>query len=145
MIKSEVARDVERMAEFILANSRIDFGDAVGVRFVRSVGMRSNCYARIYGIPAAIKTAVGTNTKYVVEVNSSTYDPLPLEEKFRVLLHEFTHIPGGARGSLRAHRSPFFRRNLRAEGERLAKLYVSSDGFRHNQGITQTTRATSQN
>ena len=105
-MKVEKAEDVQKKIDHIISV----LGDPHLVKgrilCVRSYGSKANAYARIWEMPKVWKVALDINTFYVIEVLSENYDPLPEEEKIKVLIHELLHIPKTFSGALRPHRYP---------------------------------------
>jgi len=66
MIQSSLADDVKDLAAFIVKEANVEGVNLKRIKFVRSLGLRSNCYARIFGVPNAIRIALNTDTAYVV-------------------------------------------------------------------------------
>jgi|GEM_PF-1492846 predicted metallopeptidase len=126
MIRSCLADDVKDLASFIV--EEVGLKDVVlkKVRFVRSSGLRSRCYARIFGVPNAIRIALNSDTAYVVEVNSHLYDPLSMHEKVKIVMHELTHISVNCNGSLRKHKHLRFRDKIFSKSKKLAKKYLKT-------------------
>ncbi|BAN90447.1 putative metallopeptidase [Aeropyrum camini] len=115
-VRYERAPEVCRAVEVLVTALGLDYVDVSRVYCVRSRGSRSRAYARIYGTPGAWAAALGYNPGYVIEVVSERFDPLPLEEKVKVVIHEILHIPRTFSGGLRAH-GPL------VNGRRVAVLY----------------------
>lgn len=77
--------------------------DLERIKCFRSTGSKSYAYARIHGLPRIWIKALGVKPMYIVEVLSERYDPLDIEDKIQVLIHELLHIPYGFTGGLRPH------------------------------------------
>ncbi|BAA80561.1 hypothetical protein APE_1561 [Aeropyrum pernix K1] len=127
-MRYERAPDVCRAAEVLVDALGLDYIDVSRVYCVRSWGSRGRAYARIYGTPGAWAAALGYNPGYVIEVVSEKFDPLPLEEKVKVVIHELLHIPRTFSGGLRAH-GPL------VNGRRVAALYRRVRGDARVMGI----------
>jgi len=71
---------------------------------VRSRGSKANAYARIWEMPKVWQVALDIHTFYIIEVLSEHYDPLPEDEKIKVLIHELMHVPKTFSGALLPHK-----------------------------------------
>jgi predicted metallopeptidase len=72
----------------------------------RSYGSKAdNVIARIHSLPRIWQHALSEPAYYAVEVLAEQYDPLPLEEKEKTLIHELLHIPNSFGGGFRHHKN----------------------------------------
>lgn len=99
----EMAPDVEKMVNGIIAV--LDYGHINEYRLfcMRSRNATASAYARIWNLPDIWQKALGVGTFYIIEVLSQHFDKLPEEEKEQVLIHELLHIPKTFSGALRPH------------------------------------------
>ncbi|MFA4982783.1 MAG: putative metallopeptidase [Candidatus Micrarchaeia archaeon] len=99
----EPAPDVEADVNGIV--DALSYGHINGFRIIcmRSKGATARAYARIWNLPHIWQKALDVGTFYIIEVLHEHYDPLPPEEKKRVLIHELLHIPKTFSGALRPH------------------------------------------
>lgn len=102
-VRYQLAPDICDAVNAVIESGILPYLTEVNVRCVRSWGSKSAAIARIYGLPRAWVVALGYNPGYVIEVLSERFDPLPIEEKIRVLIHELLHIPKTLSGALRPH------------------------------------------
>ena len=100
----ERAPDVDVRLQDVI--ERGDLSHVITPRIIcmRSTGARANAYARIWSLPRIWMKALDINPFYVIEVLSEHFDPLPEDEKTKVLIHELLHIPKRFTGGLRPHR-----------------------------------------
>ena len=81
----------------------------------RSHGSKAhNVIARIHSLPRIWQQALSEPAYYAVEVLSEQYDPLPLEEKEKTLIHELLHIPNSFGGGFRHHKNWVTRKRVEA-------------------------------
>ncbi len=94
----------------------------------RIICMRSNskasAYARIWALPSIWRKALEIEPFYIIEILSYNYDPLPEEEKIKVLIHELMHIPKKFSGGLVPHNNRGLKINKR-NVEKLYKKFIS--------------------
>jgi len=95
----DIQGKVERLVEVL------DFDHVNGARVIcmRSHGSRADAYARIWNLPRIWQKALNVDAYYIIEVLSHHFDPLPEEEKEKVLIHELMHIPKTFSGALVPH------------------------------------------
>ena len=99
----EMAPDVElRVSEIV---DVLSYGHVNEFRIIcmRSRNATARAYARIWNLPDIWQKALSVGTFYIIEVLSQHYDPLPEEEKEKVIIHELLHIPKTFSGALRPH------------------------------------------
>ena len=77
--------------------------DIERVKIVVCKDCRSRALARIYALPSVWRFVLGLQPMYVIEVIEKNFDPLPPDEKVKVLIHELLHIPKSFSGGLRPH------------------------------------------
>ncbi len=81
----------------------------------RSYGSKArNVIARIHSLPRIWQQALSEPAYYAVEVLSEQYDPLPLDEKQKTLIHELLHIPNSFGGGFRHHKNWVTRKRVEA-------------------------------
>ncbi|MGA2783512.1 MAG: putative metallopeptidase [Candidatus Bathyarchaeia archaeon] len=73
-----------------------------------------NVIARIHALPRIWQQALSEPAYYAVEVLSEQYDPLPLDEKQKTLIHELLHIPNSFGGGFRHHKDWVTRKRVEA-------------------------------
>jgi len=79
----------------------------------RSYGSKaSNTIARVHSLPKIWQQALSEPAYYAVEVLSEQYDPLPIDEKEKTLIHELLHIPRSFGGGFRHHKDWVTRRRV---------------------------------
>jgi len=79
----------------------------------RSHGSKaSNTIARVHSLPKIWQQALSEPAYYAVEVLSEQYDPLPIDEKEKTLIHELLHIPRSFGGGFRHHKDWVTRRRV---------------------------------
>ncbi|MFA6214843.1 MAG: putative metallopeptidase [Candidatus Micrarchaeia archaeon] len=117
----EMAPDVERKVSEVV--DALSYGHVNEFRIIcmRSRNATARAYARIWNLPDIWQKALSVGTFYIIEVLSQHYDPLPEEEKEKVLIHELLHIPKTFSGALRPHGGKV-KINARTVGQ-LHKLY----------------------
>jgi predicted metallopeptidase len=99
----EMAPDVERQVSEIV--DALSYGHVNEFRIIcmRSRNATARAYARIWNLPDIWQKALSVGTFYIIEVLAQHYDPLPDEEKEKVIIHELLHIPKTFSGALRPH------------------------------------------
>lgn len=102
-MESERAPDIDVMLDDIL--NTLDMRHIIGARVIcmRSRGAKVRAYARIWSLPSIWQNALEINPFYVIEVVSEKFDPLPEQERIKVLIHELMHIPQKFSGGLVPH------------------------------------------
>jgi predicted metallopeptidase len=79
----------------------------------RSHGSKAcNTIARVHSLPRIWQQALSEPAYYALEVLAEQYDPLPLEEKEKTLIHELLHIPNSFGGGFRHHKNWVTRRRV---------------------------------
>lgn len=117
----EEARDVKQDAEQLLRIIEMPHIELSRLFFYRSRGSKSRAYARTWSFPKIFQHALSIRPAYVIEVLSKYYDPLDADEKKKVLIHEFLHIPKNFSGALLPHRTSH--RNMNVIVSKLFKEY----------------------
>lgn len=86
----------------------------------RSYGSKARrVIARIHALPRIWQQALSEPAYYAIEVLSEQYDPLPLSEKQKTLIHELLHIPNSFGGGFRHHKDWVTRKRVEAMYARL--------------------------
>jgi predicted metallopeptidase len=81
----------------------------------RSHGSKaSNTIARVHSLSKIWQQALSEPAYYAIEVLAEQYDPLPLDEKEKTLIHELLHIPNSFGGGFRHHKNWVTRRRVEA-------------------------------
>jgi predicted metallopeptidase len=89
----------------------------------RSHGSKAHhVIARIHSLPKIWQHALSEPVYYAVEVLSEQYDPLPVDEKEKTLIHELLHIPNSFGGGFRHHKNWVTRKRVEALHERFKGL-----------------------
>lgn len=97
------AGDVKKDLLHLIKASEIDWVDASRIFTYRSTDANTRAYARIWGLSRIWQKALKVKPSYILEVISEKYDKLGTYEKYKVLLHEVTHIPKNFSGALVPH------------------------------------------
>lgn len=100
----EKAPDVQEMVERIVEVLSYDYIIDARILCMRSYNSKANAYARIWNLPDIWQKALDVKAFYIVEVISQHFDPLPEEEKEKIIIHELAHIPKTFSGALRPHK-----------------------------------------
>lgn len=105
LIKYVEADDVCCLIDIIVRflRDRFEYIDLSRIKCFRSINSKSYAYARIHGLPRIWIKALGIKPMYIIEVLSERFDPLDIEDKIHVLIHELLHIPSSFSGGLRPH------------------------------------------
>ena len=82
----------------------------------------SNVIARIHSLPRIWQHALSEPAYYAVEVLAEQYDPLPLPEKEKTLIHELLHIPKSFGGGFRHHKDWVTKRRVESLHKALREL-----------------------
>ena len=102
----ERAPDVLELVSDII--DKLDFSHIQKSRVYcyRSYGSKArNVIARIHALPRIWQQALSEPAYYAVEVLAEQYDPLPIGEKEKTLIHELLHIPRSFGGGFRYHKN----------------------------------------
>lgn len=128
----EPAPDVQEIVKEIV--SVLSYGHVNEFRIIcmRSRNTTANAYARIWNLPDIWQKALSVGAYYIIEVISQHYDPLPQEEKEKVIIHELLHIPKTFSGALRPHRGKV--RIDKKTVEKLHKIYIEKKKFWNKEG-----------
>lgn len=118
------ARDVKKQAGQILKVLDLPHINPSRIFFFRTNGSKSRSYARIWTMPKIFQKALSVEPAYVIEVLSKYFDKLNEDEKKKVLIHEFLHIPKNFSGALIPHRGR--NRNLGKLADFLFEQYKKS-------------------
>jgi predicted metallopeptidase len=97
--------ELEKLLKDIVYTLR-DFFPNIDIERVKVVvckDCRSRALARIYALPSVWRFVLELPPIYVIEVIERNFDPLPPDEKVKVLIHELLHIPKSFSGGLRPH------------------------------------------
>ncbi len=115
-----LAPDIKKQATLIV--QKVDFPhlDIKRIVFFRSFGSKAHAYARIWSLPSIWQKALKVKAHYCIEVLSEKFDRLDQENKTKVLIHEFMHIPKNFSGALLPHRG---RGRVRIDRRTVDKLY----------------------
>jgi predicted metallopeptidase len=115
-----LAPDIKKHASVIV--QKVDFPhlDIKRIVFFRSFGSKARAYARIWSLPSIWQKALQVRAHYCIEVLSEKFDKLDQENKTKVLIHEFMHIPKNFSGALLPHRG---RGKVRIDRRTVEKLY----------------------
>ncbi|MEM3819256.1 MAG: putative metallopeptidase, partial [Nitrososphaerota archaeon] len=97
------APDLEERVRMIVNVIGLNYIDVERIRCVRSYGSRSDTYARIHGVSRAFIIGLRMKPHYVIEFISENFDPLPEDEKDKIIIHELLHIPKTFSGNLLPH------------------------------------------
>jgi predicted metallopeptidase len=99
------APDIEKLFIGVITGLGLKYIDCSKVKFFRSRGSKSKyTIARIHGLPKIWQPALGISPHYILEVISEHYDPLSVEDKEKVIIHEALHLPYSFKGGLRHHK-----------------------------------------
>lgn len=119
------APDVAAIVSEILRRVALPHINASQITCMRSTGAKSRAYARIWGFPRIWQRALSLPPHYVIEVLSRRFDPLPMDEKVRTIIHELMHIPKTFSGALVPHRGRYHRIDSRTV-ETYFQMYQSA-------------------
>ena len=122
----ERAPDVSELVSDII--DKLDFSHIQKNRVYcyRSYGSKArNVIARIHALPRIWQQALSEPAYYAVEVLAELYDPLPLDEKEKTLIHELLHIPRGFGGGFRHHKNWVTKRHVESLHLALKESYGS--------------------
>ena len=111
----ERAPDVSRSVSNII--ERLDFSHIPKNRVYcyRSYGSKArHIIARIHSLPKIWQQALSEPAYYALEVLSEQYDPLPIDEQEKTLIHELLHIPNSFGGGFRHHKNWVTRKRVEA-------------------------------
>lgn len=100
----ELASDVGQKVEDVVSTLGLGHINHFRLICMRSKKSKANAYARIWNLPDIWQKALGVSTYYIIEVLSENYDPLPEDEKTKVIIHELLHVPKTFSGALMPHR-----------------------------------------
>ncbi len=103
-MKFQFAPDVQEKANDIIKTLELDYIDSSRIFYMRSYGSKANAYARIWELPRVWQMTLNLEPHYVIEVLSHNFDPLPEEEKEKIIIHELLHIPKKFTGALVPHK-----------------------------------------
>ncbi len=104
ILQWEDAPDIKKQAEHILKVLDLPHIKSSNIHFFRTNGSKSRSYARIWTMPKIFQKVLNIEPVYVIEVLSKYFDKLNEDEKKKVLIHEFLHIPKNFSGALIPHR-----------------------------------------
>ena len=111
----ERAPDVSNLISGIIDKLELSHIPKNRVYCYRSYGSKArNVIARIHALPRIWQQALSEPAYYAVEVLSEHYDPLPLDEKQKTLIHELLHIPNSFGGGFRHHKDWVTRKRVEA-------------------------------
>ena len=99
-----MAPDVQERIEDIVETLQLGHINQFRLICMRSHNSKANAYARIWNLPDIWQKALSVSAFYIIEVLSESYDPLPEQEKTKVLIHELMHVPKTFSGALMPHR-----------------------------------------
>lgn len=99
----DFAPDVQGSVERIIDVLGLGHINQFRIICMRSKGATANAYARIWNLPRIWQKALNVQAYYIIEVLSEKYDPLPPQEREKVLIHELMHIPKTFSGALVPH------------------------------------------
>ncbi len=102
MIEYMRAEDVCTAVKVLAQLEEFSHIDPARVYCLRSRGSKARAIARIYGLPRPWVEVLGA-PGYIIEVVSERFDPLSLERRIKVIIHELLHIPYTFSGALRPH------------------------------------------
>jgi predicted metallopeptidase len=111
----ERAPDVSELLVTII--EKLDFSHIPKNRVYcyRSYGSKSRyTIARVHSLPKIWQQALSEPAYYAIEVLSEQFDPLPLAEKEKTLIHELLHIPNSFGGGFRHHKNWVTRKRVEA-------------------------------
>jgi predicted metallopeptidase len=111
----ERAPDVSKLLTIII--EKLDFSHIPKNRVYcyRSYGSKSRyTIARVHSLPRIWQQALSEPAYYAIEVLSEHFDPLPLAEKEKTLIHELLHIPNSFGGGFRHHKNWVTRKRVEA-------------------------------
>jgi len=99
LIKYFYAEDAfERVKEIVRTlQPELSHIDLKRILVVRSIGSKSRALAQIHGFPRIYAFATGIKPFYIIELISERYDKLPEEEKYKVLIMNFSTSPETSR------------------------------------------------
>jgi predicted metallopeptidase len=118
----ERAPDVSNLISSIIDKLELSHIPKNRVYCYRSFDSKArNVIARIHALPRIWQQALSEPAYYAVEVLSEQYDPLPLDEKQRALIHELLHIPNSFGGGFRHHKDWVTRKRVEALYVRLKR------------------------
>ena len=103
------ASDIEKNIKDIISNLSFRHIDPKRIYCFRSFCSKSIAKARIWSFPKVWQLALDLPPCYIIEVISSHFDKLDLNDQKRVLIHELLHIPKNFSGSLLSHRGRYRR------------------------------------
>ncbi|MCL4360683.1 metallopeptidase [Patescibacteria group bacterium] len=121
------APDVEEIGRVILRRVPFDYIDPAKLTFMRSYHATSRARARIWSFPKIWQLALVHPPHYVIEVLSEHFDRMSQDDKIRVIIHEFMHIPKNFSGALVPHRGRHRRIDMRSV-ETLFKQFQAYGG-----------------
>ena len=123
-LRYEQAPDVAQLLLRIV--ERLGFSHIPRARLCcfRSHGSKTRyVVARVHSLPRIWQQALGLQAHYAVEVLAERFDPLPTEEKEKILIHELLHIPRGFGGGFRYHRGWVTKRRVELLHQVLKESY----------------------
>jgi predicted metallopeptidase len=104
-LRYSLAPDVKGLFDHIARSLQFDYIHLERVFCFRSFGSKSQgVIARVHALPKIWQYALDESSYYAIEVVSERFDPLPNDEKERVLIHEALHIPRAFGGGFRPHK-----------------------------------------
>ena len=109
----ELAPDVAQLLSRIIEKLSLSHIQLDRLFCFRSHGSKTRyVVARVHALPRIWQQALGIKAHYAVEVLAEKYDPLSVEEKERILIHELLHIPKSFGGGFRHHRGWVTKRRI---------------------------------
>jgi predicted metallopeptidase len=124
------AKDVRNEATDILSVLHLPHIDLTRIFFYRTHGSKARAYARTWGFPKIFQHALQVQPAYVIEVLAIYYDRLDTDQRKKVLIHEFLHIPKNFSGALLPHRTRH--RHLNSD---VNKLFTEYKKITHHKKI----------
>jgi predicted metallopeptidase len=111
----ERAPDVSELLSTIIDKLDLSHIPKNRVYCYRSYGSKSRyTIARVHSLPKIWQQALSEPAYYAIEVLSEQFDPLPLAEKEKTLIHELLHIPNSFGGGFRHHKNWVTRKRVEA-------------------------------
>lgn len=120
----EKADDIQKAIIRIIHHLNFSYINPQRIICFRSFGSKSRARARIWSFPRVWQLALDLPPHYVIEVLSSKFDNLNMDDQKRVLIHELLHIPKNFSGSLLSHRG----RNRSIDTRAVEKLFQQLKG-----------------
>jgi len=109
------APDVSELLSVIIEKLNFSHIPKNRVYCYRSYGSKSRyTIARVHSLPKIWQQALSEPAYYAIEVLSEQFDPLPLAEKEKTLIHELLHIPNRFGGGFRHHKNWVTRKRVEA-------------------------------